>query len=36
MLLGKLENPVIKCLRELNHLETDSKIIPLGVKKNQA
>lgn len=36
MLLGRLENPRIKCLRELHHMETDNKIIPLGVKKSQA
>lgn len=34
MLLGKLENPKIECLRELYHTETESKIIPLGVKKS--
>ena len=34
MLIGKLENPKIECLRELYHEETDSKIIPLGVKKS--
>ena len=32
MLIGKLENPKIECLRELYHSETDSKIIPIGVK----
>ena len=36
MLLGKLENPKIECLRELYHTETNSKIIPLGVKKSVA
>jgi hypothetical protein len=35
MLLGKLENPKIECMRELYHNDTESKIIPLGVKKSQ-
>jgi hypothetical protein len=35
MLLGKLENPKIECLRELYHKESDCKLIPLGVKKSQ-
>jgi len=34
MLLGKLENPKIECLKELYHAESDSRIIPLGVKKS--
>jgi hypothetical protein len=34
MLLGKLENPRIECMRELYHTEVDDKIIPLGVKKS--
>ena len=34
MLLGKLDNPKIECLKELYHSESDSKIIPLGVKKS--
>lgn len=34
MLLGRLENAKIHCLRELYHQETDSKMIPLGVKKS--
>ena len=34
MLLGKLENPKIECLRELYHKESDCKLIPLGVKKS--
>lgn len=34
MLLGRLENPKIKCGRELYHNETESMIIPLGVKKS--
>ena len=36
MLLGKLENPKIECMRELYHNETESKFIPLGVKISQA
>jgi hypothetical protein len=36
MLLGRLENPKIECLRELYHSETDSQIIPLGVKRSIA
>ena len=35
MLLGKLDNPKIECMRELYHKESDCKIIPLGVKKSQ-
>ena len=34
MLIGKLENPKIECMRELNHCDTECNIIPLGVKKN--
>lgn len=34
MLLGKLDNPKIECHRELYHKETETKIIPLGVKKS--
>lgn len=34
MLVGKLDNPKIECLKELYHSESDSKIIPLGVKKS--
>ncbi len=36
MLLGRLENPEIKCMRELFHEGSESKMIPLCVKKNQA
>jgi hypothetical protein len=36
MLLGKLENPEIKCMKELYHTDTDCNLIPLGVKKSQA
>lgn len=36
MLLGRLDNPKLECLRELYHHETETKIIPLGVKKSQA
>lgn len=36
MVIGKLENPKIECLRELYHDETGSKVIPLGVKKSIA
>lgn len=34
MLLGKLENPKLECLRELYHEDGQNKIIPLGVKKS--
>ena len=33
MLIGRLENPKLKCMRELHHLETDCNVIPLGVKQ---
>jgi hypothetical protein len=36
MLIGRLENPKIECLRELYHGPSESKIIPLGVKKSVA
>ncbi|CDW87069.1 UNKNOWN [Stylonychia lemnae] len=36
MLLGKLENPTIECLRQLYHQEAGCEMIPLGVKKTQA
>jgi len=36
MLLGRLENPEIKCMRELFHEGSESNMIPLCVKKNQA
>jgi hypothetical protein len=34
MLIGKLENPKIECMRELNHCDSACNVIPLGVKKN--
>lgn len=34
MLIGKLENPKIECMRELSQCETACNVIPLGVKKN--
>jgi hypothetical protein len=34
MLIGRLDNPKLKCLKELHHSETDSSVIPLGVRKN--
>ena len=34
MLLGKLQNPKIECLRELVHSETQTKILPIGIKKS--
>lgn len=34
MLIGKLDNPKLECLRELHHEESDCKMIPLGVKKS--
>lgn len=34
MVIGRLENPKIECLRELYHEESGSKVIPLGVKKS--
>ena len=36
MLIGKMENPKIECMRELYHTESQSNIIPLGVKKGTA
>lgn len=36
MLIGKLENAKIECLRELHHEESDCKIIPLCVKQTQS
>lgn len=36
MLLGRLENPEIKCMREIFHEGAESNMIPLCVKKNQA
>jgi hypothetical protein len=36
MVIGRLENPKIECLRELHHEESDCHMIPLGVKKSQA
>jgi hypothetical protein len=36
MIIGKLDNPKIECLRELFHSEAKCKMLPLGVKKNQA
>ena len=36
MLIGKLENPKIECLRELYHAESQTQIVPLGVKKSIA
>ena len=36
MLIGKLENPKLKCMRELRLSETDCNVIPLGVKISQA
>ena len=32
MLIGRLENPKLKCMRELRHSETECNVIPLGVK----
>lgn len=36
MLIGRLENPKLKCMRELRHSETDCNVIPLGVKISQS
>jgi hypothetical protein len=36
MIIGKLDNPKIECLRELFHSDANCKMLPLGVKKNQA
>jgi hypothetical protein len=36
MLIGRLENPRIVCLKSLHHAETDSNVVPLGVRKNIA
>ena len=35
MLIGRLENPRLKCMRELRHSETECNVIPLGVKISQ-
>ena len=32
MLIGKLENPKLECLRELYQKENESSVIPIGVK----
>lgn len=34
MLLGRLENPRLKCMRELRESVSDCDVISLGVKKN--
>ena len=34
MLIGRLENPKLRCLRELHHVGSECEAIPLGVKKN--
>lgn len=34
MLIGRLENPKLECLKVLNHVDTGCDIIPLGIKKN--
>jgi hypothetical protein len=36
MLIGRLENPKLKCMRELRHSETECNVIPLGVKISQS
>lgn len=36
MLIGRLENPKLKCMRELRYSETDCNVIPLGVKISQS
>lgn len=36
MVLGKLENARIQCLRELHCQETDCDSVPIGVKQNLA
>lgn len=36
MLLGKLENPEILCMKQLYHAETGCSIVPLAIKKSQA
>ena len=36
MIIGKLENPRIECLRQLNEDTTNCNVISLGVKKNIA
>lgn len=35
MIIGKLENPRLQCLRELKH-DSNFNMIPLGVKKSGA
>jgi hypothetical protein len=36
MIIGKLENPRLQCMRELRHAESNCDMIPLGVKKSGA
>ena len=36
LILGKLSNPKIKCLKELWHEESQSMVVPLAVKKSMA
>ena len=33
MLVGNLESPYIKCIKELRNLTSDSSVIPLAVRK---
>lgn len=34
MILGKLENARLRCLRELTHAESECPMVPIGVKKS--
>jgi hypothetical protein len=36
MIIGRLENPRLQCLRELKHADSKHNMIPLGVKKSGA
>ena len=36
MIIGKLENPKLVCMRELRHRESDCDMISIGVKKDIA
>lgn len=36
MIIGKLENPKLVCMRELRHHESDCDMISIGVKKDIA
>lgn len=33
MVIGRLENPTIKCLKQLNHVESGCAVVPIGIKR---